>query len=552
MISHIFLYLMALGLGTEIVSLKRFERFFSLVLFTLLAVLALNFYQSWGLGVTDNFTYHWINSPYNRINIDIFSDNYNYALIFPFFVISLFLVLNNAFYVLEPFKFRLNGLVILNLACLILMVCARNYTQLLVGAFAIDVLGFYIAGDMEAKKKYIFYNLIADMGLFMVFAILWGYLGNMEIGKLGDFRKLGAHKDLVAIVLLLSVFAKSGLFMFQNQFSDLSSVSFNRLNIISFCSAPVAGFLILYKAYPLLGISEYTIPLLQLFAGISLVWGFLGILLMDNAKEKAVCLNMMLYALLYGLLSLDKISPAFWGSLLILGMMLASCLMLTVIASSNENFISRMGGFIRHIKISFIVTLLVLFACLQFLASVYTETNRWWILGYASLLIVSEAYILRQIYFGAANADDHVWAKLQNPGFFYWFPLAAVSGVMIAQSGYYAPLLYIFCGAFVLFLLLHPFRKLAVFYENETVQETELLNGFYDVFVIAPIKILGRVLWLTIDFIIIERTIITALSNLTRFLIRVIRGLHGNSWLNYLFFSCLGAGITLYFFYLKD
>lgn len=551
MISNIFLYLVVAGLGTQIITRGNFERFFSLLLLSLLAFVTLHLYQSWQLNLYDSFTYHWITSRYNKVDINLFSTTTNYSFIFPFFIISGLMILHNIFYSLEAHKLRLNGLILLNLAGLILLICSQNFIQLLVGACVIDVLGFYLINDMAAKKKYIFYNMIADLGLFMVFAILWGYLGSINIEKFGDYNKLGSHKDLVAIVLLICIFVKSGLFLFQNPLLDLHAINFNRLNIISFCSTPIVGIILLYKTYGLLPISEYSIPVLQIFAAVSMCWGLIGALLMDNIKEKVIYLNIMFYALIYGLLSIGLISVLLFSSLIILSYLFINCIQNVVIASSNENYVSRMGGFIKSIKISLIVTLITLFALFQILLQNINAENHFWIWSYVSALVLASSYILHQIYLGVTHSDDRVWAMLKNPNIIYWLPQLLISGAYI----YFGPLnnyeLYAVIVVFVLLFVLGPLRKLSAFYDNEKVQEADWFSDWYDIAITTPIKVLGRVLWLTIDFLIIEKTIISGLSNMTNFLIRLTGKAHTNTGLNNFAFIILGWIIVIFFFYYR-
>lgn len=88
--------------------------------------------------------------------------------IFPFFVIAVAVMLFNVSYPQEEDRFRFNGQICLNLAALILLICSENAIQLLVSACLIDIFGFYMINDSSARRRYIFYNLLADMGLFML------------------------------------------------------------------------------------------------------------------------------------------------------------------------------------------------------------------------------------------------------------------------------------------------------------------------------------------------------------------------------------------------
>ena len=89
-------------------------------------------------------------------------------------------------------------------------------------------------------------------------------------------------------------------------------------------------------------------------------------------------------------------------------------------------------------------------------------------------------------------------------------------------------------------------------YEHEFIQTADLFSDFYRVFIIGPVKILGRVLWLTIDFLLIERTIINSLYRLVAVLINVFRRIHADSRIAWPLFILLGAGLAYGSYYLSQ
>lgn len=173
-------------------------------------------------------------------------------------------MLFNVSYPQEEDRFRFNGQICLNLAALILLICSENAIQLLVSACLIDIFGFYMINDSSARRRYIFYNLLADMGLFMLFALIWGYIGSIRLADFVEYDRMGAHKDLLCILLLLCLFIKSGLFMFQAPLMDWAVLDMNRIAALAYLSTPVVGFIILCKTSMLLPLSEYSYPMLHL------------------------------------------------------------------------------------------------------------------------------------------------------------------------------------------------------------------------------------------------------------------------------------------------
>lgn len=95
------------------------------------------------------------------------------------------------------------------------------------------------------------------------------------------------------------------------------------------------------------------------------------------------------------------------------------------------------------------------------------------------------------------------------------------------------------------FLLLRPLRRLNRLADNEWLQNSDYIDDLYDLLINTPIKIIGRVLWLMIDFVFIERTVISFLRSIFNFLIFVVRKLNANTWLiNSLFI--LGGFAVMY------
>ena len=84
--------------------------------------------------------------------------------VFALSILALLVLLQNTFGA-ENAKNSLNGLVLLNLLSSLMLVFAGNYVQMLVAVGVCDVLVFSAVNNIEAKKKYIYANFLADIGL---------------------------------------------------------------------------------------------------------------------------------------------------------------------------------------------------------------------------------------------------------------------------------------------------------------------------------------------------------------------------------------------------
>lgn len=549
MIVEIFLLLSALGGISALYTGRRYAKFLSLITAGAAAFLLERLYQGEQKGYSDKFTYDWVSSRYYPVNIDLFSTPDNYALIFPFFMIAIAVLLFNAFMRHEEKKVRLNGLTCLNLSALILLICSENAIQLLVSACVIDILGFYIINNGNARRKYIFYNLLADMGLFMLFALLWGYIKSIQLADFSLYARQGEHKDFVCILLLLCLFIKSGLFMFQVPLMEWKCLNINRIMQLAYLSTPVCGIIILYKTAALLPLSGYSKPLVQIFGIASVCWGLIGAMLLSNIRQRALYFNMILYGLVY-VLSVEGFSlenPLF-AHLLICGFLLNGCLLLVCIGASGETNVSAMGGFIHGMKLSLFVSFIVMLTYFQTLLNL-SETYFWAAGGAILSLGIGMSHLLHQIYLGKTNAGERVTALLRNPFGIYGGVITALA-VMIAWPDYPYSLPLVGCGIiFLILFVLFPFRFLRGACQNKFIQKYDGFSELYHIFVIGPIRVLGRVLWLTIDFLIIERTVINSLHQMLMILIRIFQRLHGQSRWNGVFFFILGGILACCSFY---
>ena len=552
MIANLFFSLIAAGFAAEAAAKARYERLWSFLLLGILALLGFNFWENGRLGIVETFAFHWIDTSLMRIDVNLNTDAAVYGLAAPFVLLTGISVFYNTFYKAEADKLRLNGLLLLNLAAVILVICAQNFMQLLTAVCIADVLCLFMINDIEGKRRYVFYNLLADMGLFTLFALIWKQTGSISLSALSGYHQPGQYPELTVGLLLFCAFIKSGMFLFQGGFLNLAGLSFNRIFSVSYCATPLIGILLLIKAYPLLGNVAYAPVALELFGGLTLLWAFVGAISIDNLKDKALYFNLMFYALMVGLLSLGlnpllKLLPG----LLLAGSLLNILWMMTAVSASNELFVSNMGDFARPLKTVFVLALLLTFALVQGITEAAAPQNERWVYVFEVVLLTALAHVLYQIFLGKTNADERVWAFLKNPPLLFLFPVAAAVVFMIWQSGFYHAGVWYVYAAFLLVLFSGPLRRLRRLYDSEAVQEADWFDDMYETLLVAPVKILGRILWLTIDFLIIERTIVSSLSGGTALLVRILDRMHTGTWAGSLLYVSAGLLIAAAAVYVK-
>ncbi len=547
------LKLAILGLTAEIFQKNRLQKIWAFFLWCPALSVVLYLMVGGGIGYRETNVYHWIASKVINVNFSLVAAPENNLFVFSVLGATLAALYYNIFYNMEKERLRAGGLYLLLASAMMFLISSDNMLQLLAGACAVDILGFYLIGDMAAKQKYIFFNLLADTALMVVFALIWGYAGSLGLNEIAYYGKSGSSKELAVVLLLFAVMAKSGLVMFHNSFLNLKNINFIRAMFIMTAATPMSGVIILFKTRAILAYFPLVDEIVMFFAVATLLWALWGSLAIDNMQAKIIYFSMMTQALLFGLLVIGKKSfMVVFPEIIVMEILLFVVLMLPVIAASNEKYVSGMGGFAKIIKWSLFVTLLAVFNEIQTVLRLTDRLNAAWMLGFLGVQLLALSHILRQVYLGKSSADDRVWAELKNPRFFYWLPVLVVSGIMIYENflaNWHAAALF---GAFILLFFSGFGQWLDKMYEKERIQFSEPFTLLYEVLVVAPVKIVGRILWLMIDFILIERTIINLLNRVTLLLINVFRRLHKDVWVSGFLFSLAGLAAAVLFYYVKE
>jgi len=494
--------------------------------------------------ILQQIAYPWLQTPNLEINLNINLDVQNLPAVQGLWLMTLIALLGNWGYPGEKSPNSLNGLLLLNLLSTLFLTFAENYVQLLVALGLGDVLVFGMINDFSAKRKYIYANFLADMGILSICSVIMGQSGNMHIGLLSTYFETGHHRDFVAILLLICIFVKSGLFLFQGIYMDMASLLFNRLSVILYMATPLAGYILLNKLSVLLNVSQFTYPILYIFSGLSVLWGAWGFVALDNIRYKAVYLSMMFWGMVYFLTaSGHQTALAPFMALLFSAYLFSHTLTLVNLASSNEVYVSEMGGFGRHIPFTFGLSVLLMAA--YFCAWGKLEpSSPYAVWTFGAAISVLFAHFCTQVYLGKSNADERVVALLKNP-----LPLWGIGLMFGAAAVFYIypqNLLLTVClgGVFLLCLLLRPLRKLTTLYGKAWLQDNNYLDNFYDLVLNTPIKVVGRVLWLTVDFVFIERTLISFIRNVFNFLIFIVRKLNSNTYFMNILYILFGIAVV--------
>lgn len=549
MILKLFSGLLLLSLLSVVIIQGQHRRVWSIILLLAGSWLMYDLFAAFSNRETSRFIYQWLSYQGLQASLNLSSFPQMEKLLLPFMGTSLFLIYMNSIYRPETHRLGINSVILLNLAAFILLASASDFIQLLVGSCFFTVLGYYLVTDMKAKTLFIFYNFLADMSLFTALAVVYSYSGSISLDNFADYQKSGWHHDLVAVLILFSLLVKAGLFPFQNQMQALAEINFNRLITLSFSSAPIAALLLFRHLNPLLSPSHLSGQLFLTALIISLLWGTWGALINDNLKSKCLYLNQMFYSFILATLYLNPTTSLTDVTLLFPIVLALNFLLLMIyISSSHENYVSRMGGFFKNTKLTFILSLggVVLFcSMLNNLNPSPAVRPLYWLYLSCSLLALSHLFYM--VYFGKSRADDRVSALLRNAEILYWAPLlileAAAFWIMRQNI---KPELWWLSGAFLVLSVSDPLRFLNRWSDNETLQDSDPIGCLFRVFILTPLRLLGRILWIAVDFVLIERSIIGGISQTTRFMVNGLQRIQSALWLNYLMMMLLGLSIIAF------
>ena len=263
------------------------------------------------------------------------------------------------------------------------------------------------------------------MALFTAFSIVYTARQSVDLSALNQYAAGGSAPQLVGVLILLSLSLKAGLFLFHNQIFSYRHLSFNRMILLNYCVVPAASLILLTKMSHVFATLEVCRWLIYGLAGLSMLYGFLGALVYDNMKEKALSLNVLLWGFIYGYTGTNpQVSLEGLSGLLVLFYMFNWWLQLVVRSFSDEIYISKMGGSWQRLPLLQLMGGLlsvVLLQQLSALSETATSGQVWiWTLSGSILIIVP--YLFAQIFYGDNHCDERVWAFLKNPGILSWLP----------------------------------------------------------------------------------------------------------------------------------
>ncbi|MBO6282198.1 MAG: hypothetical protein J6N49_06700 [Alphaproteobacteria bacterium] len=507
----------------------KVDKILSFVTFTSLFLIFGNFCESWLTGDEQTFSFMWNSSPGGDIKIDIISNPYNYGIIFPFFMITLLNAADNQIFRYEERRSIFNSLAVLNLATLIMMITSNNFVQLLSMVFVVDILALFVIKDVNSYKRYFLLNMTADMILFMVLAVINSLVDSLDIRQILEYKQIGYHTDFVAVFGLTAVFMKLGFFAFHIGVTSLNQIRLHRLQHILFLSAPVTAVVLLLKFHALWSMSVYYTVYIDVMCIATMALSFYGCLVLDNLKSKIIYWQLMFWALFVELL---KFNGFVWSNLftsLLLDMYLIVCGFYWMYHYFNRRpLVSQMMCLTSQNPFrqdcAFVLILLPIVLMANTLAIMYNNTNRYYIWSFAILFVLSVALLINQVIFTSTNRK-----KLKmNLIPVHWLYLAEQTGIAVILWYYFHSNEISVLGvslAFIILCCINPLQKMSILYSNKWVQTLDFFGILYRT-LIKSLRLSGKILWLLVDRLLMEKVILGLIKLLGKSNIRLFRQVH--------------------------
>lgn len=475
------------------------------------------------------FSFIWNSSPSGNIMFDIVSNTYNCKFIQPFFILTVLTLGYNVIFRNEERRCAFAAVTLFNLAALITMFTSNNLVQLLSGLFLIDILALLLIHDVENSKCYATFNLVADMVLFTVLAVVNCQLESLDMRQILKYDRIGFHKDFVAIAGFFAVCIKFGLIPFHGGIQPLKEIRFHRLQNVLFLSSPAAALILLLKFNMLWQTSIYFKPMLHYICLLSIAWTSLFFWAAENLKLKIIYQQILFWALLVILLEKNNFVWNEFFSCLLIGQYLITSLLYYAYYQTNRN-VSLLR--IKNCKLpNWQLKCAVCFSCLALL---FCEINCIYpllkeqsaLFGWLIIYVFALLQLLHQYTFG--KSEDMQKNKHSTQIWYWVLTIAAVA--YIAGSLQITLSLFdsaVFCGAALLLFLPLP-NFMNKIYSSQFVQDTDFFGTFYNYFIVKPLQWSGRVLAVIIDRMIIEKTVIGISVFLLNGAIRLFRNMHYN------------------------
>lgn len=547
MIAYTTLALFVIALLSSVnIGVKK-DKIFSFLIVVLFGSVFARFCMDYSTGKENILAFLWNSSPGGDIKIDIISNIYNYNLIFPFFIITFVALAQNLIFRYEEKRSVYNAVLIFNLATLITMITGNNFVQLLCALFVADILTLFLIKDMEAYRRYILLNISADMIIFTMMAIINCKIDSLDIREILRYKQIGHHLNFIALIGLTATFMKMGLYIFHIGIIGLQNIRLHRLQNVLFLSSPIFGLILLLKFHVLWNASSYFAPYLHSICLLSLFGGFWCSLIAANFKTKIIYWQMMFWAILLELLCFKGFEWSKDFSLLLLQMyVLSVALYLLYYYMGRKNTLPSLMAQTRTnqtaLNIAMVLIFLMFVAMSGTLTAMYNRGNRYYIWTFALLYTPSLTTALRQILYTPKALLAVKTPKLPTH-LSIFILLGSLSALILKPLQLVALPVVGFAVAFIILSCFTPMTWIKFLSELSCHKNKDWLGFLYKYAIIKPLRLSGRILWLLIDYLLVEKIIIGIAQTVAKKGLYGFRNIHRNTSLGVPFIILIIIGL---------
>ena len=475
------------------------------------------------------FSFEWNTAQGQDLEFSIISNGMTYNLVLPCFLLTLCSCFNNLQFRYEERRSAYSAVLIFNLITLILLITSNNFVQLISALFAVDILSLFLIKDTSACQRYSMLNMCADMALFSVLAVINSRVNSLDIQEIWRYRQIGFHADYAALAGLTAIFAKLGFAVFQIGSMALCSIRFHRIQNVLFLSSPLAALILLLKLNGLWRISDYFTGYADVACVFTMAWAFIGSIYTDNYKAKSIYWQMMFWALVVSLLRFYGFAWIPELTYLLVEMYILFCAVYLVYFYNNRG---KTVSYMRNLRLThkkrmvstLVIAVLAITAMANTLMLMYNNTNRWYIWTFAGCFIISLAMTLGQIYLYKGKR----YVGVQHNISFKWGVFVALlllcGGHLFKAQILKLPVWGI--GTIFTGLIFCPlWQKMAFLYKIKSLQNQDYLIKIYR-WAIKSLRLSGRVFWLLIDRLFLEKLILGTSVWGSHLCLRAFRNIH--------------------------
>jgi len=450
--------------------------------------------------------------PKYLIGIKITQNSYLYTILAC--IIILYFMFICCFELEEKWNRKHFVFALINLVVNIFYVCSISLIQIYIALVLSTILTCLLIENKTSQKKFIINNIVADFIFLAASVLIYNQTNSMIIETIDMYDV----SSITLALILISAVIKSSMIFFHDWMINDDENSFARLGIITLCATPVVGIMIIAKFYNLFVDHQIMMAIIATIGTITAIYAFYICLLQDNIKRIYLYLSLAFLGfnmLVIGLYGIEYINRTLIISI-VARMMMVMSFGGIFISSSFETQISKMGGFIKAIRRSFIFYVFAILINSYYSFNLMIEVDYGFIFVIWMLLnIVIFINLSIEIFMGKTHADERVFALLKNqPILLSIFAVVLYISLMlyemsIVQLSFVNYVLATILSVIVLAISYYILNKDIIRNYFEKLRNKEFTDDFATTllkrFIIEPIFYIGRIIWLIIGFRFFEK-----------------------------------------------